>query len=153
MISNHYSPPGSRRDKITRHERKKISVRNLQYGSLIRLVGGIRMRPRTTVGTFLECKCRVMDAHGKFGEHERSMRVTGAKAESRSTVRIFCMYETCIERPCLNRCSLEFTARKLRTANILCVHCIFPSNEQYVCSYYMLNHRTNILLFHYWIMF
>ena len=30
-----------------------------------------------------------MDAHGKFGEHERSMRVTGAKAESRSTVRIF----------------------------------------------------------------
>lgn len=106
-----------------------------------------------TVGTFLECKCRVMDAHGKFGEHERSMRVAGAKAESRSTVRIFCMYETCIERPCLNRCSLESTARKLPTANILCVHCIFPSNEQYVCSYYMLNHRINILLFHCWIIF
>ena len=37
------------------------------------------------IGSFLACVYRVMDARGKFGEHERSVRVARGIAESNSS--------------------------------------------------------------------
>ena len=33
------------------------------------------------IGSCLACVYRVMDAHGKFGEHERSVRVAGGDSQ------------------------------------------------------------------------
>ena len=38
-----------------------------------------------TIGSCLACVHRVMDARGKFGEHERSVRVARGAAESNSS--------------------------------------------------------------------
>ena len=37
------------------------------------------------IGSYLVCVYRVMDARGKFGEHERSVRVARGAAESNSS--------------------------------------------------------------------
>ena len=39
-----------------------------------------------TIGSCLACVYRVMDARGKFGEHERSVRVARGVAESNSSL-------------------------------------------------------------------
>ena len=38
------------------------------------------------IGSCLACVYRVMDARGKFGEHERSVRVARGAAESNSSL-------------------------------------------------------------------
>ena len=38
------------------------------------------------IGSYLACVYRVMDARGKFGEHERSVRVAPGAAESNSSL-------------------------------------------------------------------
>ena len=40
---------------------------------------------KLTIGSCLACVHRVLDARGKFGEHERSVRVARGAAESNSS--------------------------------------------------------------------
>ena len=40
---------------------------------------------KLAIGSCLACVYQVMDAHGKFGEHERSVRVAQGVAESNSS--------------------------------------------------------------------
>ena len=54
------------------------------WSNLIKLIS-VAFIGYLRIGSCLACVYRVMDARGKFGEHERSVRVTRGAAESNSS--------------------------------------------------------------------
>ena len=75
---NHANPPNYKWHSI---RRKSSAKRKFYKGhhSFRREVCSLR------IGSCLACAYRVMDARGKFGEHERSIRVVRGVAESNSS--------------------------------------------------------------------
>ena len=91
------------------------------------------------IGLCLARVYRVMNARGKFGEHERSVRVTPGTTESNYSflrpnlytkiinfllrgerqTNFLHVWDSAVGLVYLNRCPFEFTAGKLRNLNIL----------------------------------
>ena len=63
-----------------------LKYKRVTFGDETKIVIIINFNMRyLRIGSCLACVYRVMDARGKFGEHERSVRVARGAAESNSS--------------------------------------------------------------------